>query len=747
MRLKTTVLLWLGLLLWASEVAASSPVTWEHPPRPGGAAAGLTTTGEKILGVAVDRSGSLTLSIPRREIFPAGSEIPAPQILWTAHVDFKGNLYLGGGNAGQIFMLDRKGVPTTKTATDELGVRALASNLTGDVFAASFPNGAVYKIDPDGKVEPYYETDERYLWATAADQRGNLFLATGERGILYRITDQMEGSVLFDSDEAHIVSLVLDGDDRILAGTDPGGLLYGISMDGSAEVILDTDLREVSAMTVSPDGVIYAAAISEAPPRPFRQPSTPGDLTIEVTPSSDGGTLEDPINEPTKITIDLAELLPPPTAGAEGTTGRIYRIDPGESPSLVWSSDSQRVYSLAYEPQHGLLFGTGRSGPEGDVYRLEPDGSATLLYRFDEPQVTSLVPTRFGGIYACTSNPGRVYLLEDGSAASGTYTSSVLDAGRQALWGAVSWDADLPPGTRVELTTRSGNRASPDDTWSPWSGPYAVAEGSKVTSRPARYLQWKAELSRIKTDQSPRIRRVKITLLPENRKPKLEGVAVLAPRAAWRKPGTASGPSSSKEGQAGEGSGDLEPPEGKRWVVWSSGDPDDDELRHTLWIRGREEEDFRIVDEDAGSPPYALSDADLPEGRYRVKVEVDDSRANGPAVLSDSASSDSFLVDHTPPELETRRPGSELPAGRLVIEVLAADAGLVASGQYSLGDSNPESWQELRCEDGICDTSSEVFRVNLEDPLPAGRLRVRVYDAAGNASVLELPRSAMQGGT
>ena len=45
------------------------------------------------------------------------------------------------------------------------------------------------------------------------------------------------------------------------------------------------------------------------------------------------------------------------------------------------------------------------------------------------------------------------------------------------------------------MFTRSGNTATPDDTWSAWSGPYAVSEGEEIKSPNARYLQWKAVLT------------------------------------------------------------------------------------------------------------------------------------------------------------------------------------------------------------------------------------------------------------
>ena len=70
----------------------------------------------------------------------------------------------------------------------------------------------------------------------------------------------------------------------------------------------------------------------------------------------------------------------------------------------------------------------------------------------------------------------------------GTYDSDIRDAGTVATWGAIRWRAAAKPG-EVEVFTRSGNTATPDETWSPWSKAYTSENGEKITSPNARYLQ------------------------------------------------------------------------------------------------------------------------------------------------------------------------------------------------------------------------------------------------------------------
>jgi len=74
---------------------------------------------------------------------------------------------------------------------------------------------------------------------------------------------------------------------------------------------------------------------------------------------------------------------------------------------------------------------------------------------------------------------------------SGTFTSAVFDAARVATWGAINWTATLPPGASLVLETSSGNTATPDGSWSPWS---AVSNGGLIASPAAQYLRFRVRL-------------------------------------------------------------------------------------------------------------------------------------------------------------------------------------------------------------------------------------------------------------
>ncbi len=76
---------------------------------------------------------------------------------------------------------------------------------------------------------------------------------------------------------------------------------------------------------------------------------------------------------------------------------------------------------------------------------------------------------------------------------TGHFESRTADAGGKAVWGRVAWNATLPSGTYVAVRTRSGDTASVDATWSPWSA-LASAPNSPILSPPGRYLQYSLDL-------------------------------------------------------------------------------------------------------------------------------------------------------------------------------------------------------------------------------------------------------------
>jgi hypothetical protein len=90
--------------------------------------------------------------------------------------------------------------------------------------------------------------------------------------------------------------------------------------------------------------------------------------------------------------------------------------------------------------------------------------------------------------------------------ATGTYTSSVLDAGSAAVTG-VTLDATAttPAGTTAAYATRSGTTGTPDASWSDWT---PLGSAGAVASPARRYLQYRVVLTTSDALQNPAVTRV-----------------------------------------------------------------------------------------------------------------------------------------------------------------------------------------------------------------------------------------------
>ena len=130
------------------------------------------------------------------------------------------------------------------------------------------------------------------------------------------------------------------------------------------------------------------------------------------------------------------------------------------------------------------------------LYEVQPTTGAFVFF-IDGSQVASINATFPAGTplriaFSSFSGSPQPPLQADWvRLAGGTFTSSVFDAGRTATWGTASWTANVPAGTTLIVETSSGNTATPDSTWSPWT---VVSNGGTVASPAARYLRYRVRL-------------------------------------------------------------------------------------------------------------------------------------------------------------------------------------------------------------------------------------------------------------
>jgi len=78
---------------------------------------------------------------------------------------------------------------------------------------------------------------------------------------------------------------------------------------------------------------------------------------------------------------------------------------------------------------------TAGSGNRGRIYVILGSNQYTDLVEASANQVTAFAPAPNGGLYAATSNLGKVFLLGPNAVNEGTYESDVFDAKNFSRWG------------------------------------------------------------------------------------------------------------------------------------------------------------------------------------------------------------------------------------------------------------------------------------------------------------------------
>ena len=691
------------------------------------------------------------------------AETSAP-FLWTVLAGADGTLWTGTGNEGRVLKIGRDGKSSTFFDAAEMEVHALAAAPNGGLYVATSPDGKIYEVAADGTSKTFFDPDDKYIWALASAPDGSLYAATGEKGNIYRITADGKGAVFYKTNTTNVVTLALDKAGNLLAGTESPGRIFRIGKDGKAFVLVDSSYKEIHALKVAADGTIYAAAFSGEPgggdraapaistsPEPPRAPvpSVSAEITaITVVDATSGGTSSG-------------------TSGAarsRSAKGAIYRIRPDGLWDTLWEATDDWPFDLLIDSDNSLLVGTGK---EGKLFRLSGDPArATLLARVAARQVTALVRDSSGRIIAATSNPGKLFALATTRATTGSYESDVRDAGTVATWGAIRWRATARAG-EVEVFTRSGNTATPDETWSPWSKAYTASNGETITSPNARYLQWKAVLrgspgSPGSTGSSgssgssgsavgPILTSVTTAYLPRNLRPAVSSITVHPPGTVFQRPfstgeleiagfedNTSDGRNPSQPASSASSGSPASPALGRKvyqkglqTFVWKADDDNEDRLQYDVSYRREGDTAWKPLKRGLWDAIVVWDTTSVPDGTYYVKVAATDAPSNSPATaLVGEFESVSFDIDNTPPQVEVQ---SAARAGaRATVKFAVRDEqSAVLRVEYSLDASR---WRVAYPVDGIPDSRREEFEVTLDDADAARSIIIRVTDAMNNVA-------------
>jgi hypothetical protein len=736
----------LSVLLLALPAAASVTTAWE-----------MTSYADfikgKFTGISLSREGRLTLAPKIDTVFTSDQPV-----IWSVAQGPDGLLYAATGHRGRIYRIDKTGKSSLYWTAEQPEIFAIAVDTSGALYAGTSPDGKVYRIE-NGKATEYFDPQARYIWSLAGASDGSLYVGTGDKGKIFRVTAAGKGELWYDTGQSHVTGLAVDNQKRLLAGTEPNGILYRISAKDKAFVLYDAALPEIRAIVPMPDGSVYAAALGGSIAKRAQAANQAsqgtgvganGIPTITTTVTVEGSASEVKPPDPTKpqtpaapaaaapMTPSVASTLGPITETAGVDTSAVYRINADNTVETLWSSKDENVYDLlALEKQ--ILFSTDE---DGRIYGLSPDRRVTLVTQTNEGETVRLLPGEHS-VLAATGNLGKIYRLGETPGPSGSYEAPVHDSGTASRWGSLSWRSDTVAGGGIQFRTRSGNSAKPDKTWSDWSEPLTTASASRITSPNARYIQWKLEMTGA-NGITPTLHSVSLAYLPQNSPPVVKSINVVTQAAAVTQATKSSAVGSTytvtvtdTDSSAGTSTQTLPRAAAQQiTLTWVADDPDNDRLVYTLYFRGEEETQWKLL--RSGLHDTSLTfDADvMADGKYYFRVVASDKESNPPAYAREATLiSSPVMIDNTPPAVTigtVRREGTSAH-----LEFDAADAASpLRRCEYSL-DAN--MWVPMESADGVIDSLKEKFNLDLTGLTPGEHLVViRVADSANNTGTAKV---------
>lgn len=596
-----------------------------------------------------------------------------------------GTAFIGTGNDGKIYRL-RGDTLTVYAETHQLLVSALVFGEGGVLYAGTLPEGRVYAIAREGEAREVVRLPEAdHVWSLAySTARHTLFAATGANGKIFAIDANGRAEVYFDADAQHIMSLALDRDGNLYAGTSDTALLLRVRGPGRAEVVYDFPGNDVTAIAIR-DGVLAVAA-------------------NEFTESSSSSST-------TTTTGTTGAARPTPAPRPRAGKGRLFRVAADGRVEQVFNNEDGHFTGVELDSA-GVIYVS--SGKDGRVYRVMPDRTSAVWIDVDERQVMAISLTHRDPLFV-TADVGAIYRVVPGMPAVAEWTSKVLDAEWSARFGDLTWRGE----GAIQFQTRSGNTERVDSSWSEWS--QALAAPGPIRSAAARFLQVRA---RFPQSGPALLRSVTAYYLPQNQRATVRDVSVA--RRALTKRVTDTIPETTAD--------DIPAPSVTARLTWKLDNPDGDRLRFRLQFRNESQDVWRPMHRDTevvSRLEYAWDTSAVPDGFYRVRVNVSDEPSN-PAtyVLTSNADSGPILIDNHAPRIESLGVEGGHLRGR-AIDTL----GPISRLEYAVDGGE---WRSLFPTDDLLDTASEAFDVTLSD-LGSGAhiVAVRATDAGGNVGSAE----------
>jgi len=425
-------------------------------------------------------------------------------------------------------------------------------------------------------------------------------------------------------------------------------------------------------------------------------------------------------------------------AGAQGGNA-IYRVSPDGFVDEIFR-ESVMVLRMILDGSR-LIVATGN---EGQLFQIDlAEEESILLAKLEAKQAPAMTKLPDGRILIGSANPAQLVEMSTAPAESGVFTSKVLDASQNSLWGALNLVASIPDQASVEVQTRTGNVGDPEKAaWSEWSEPVALTSiedlsrfaprPTRITSPTARFLQYRltlksgpaAEGKDAAVAAGPVVDAVSIAYITPNLRPVVQSVTSTFAAAGGGRPN----PNATRP-----------EPQQLLNIEWKAADANGDTLSFDLHFKMADTDVWVPLTEELDQPKFAWDTRTAPDGRYLVRVTATDAPSNTRAdARRATRQSDPILVDNTAPEItefELSTQPREVGDGVVAKLVIAVQDTLSTIQGIDYAVDSQDQWEPVMPSDQILDSTSEDGIATIADLSPGAHVvTVRVTDEQGNTS-------------
>ena len=657
--------------LSVANLEAARPLTWRQESFAAFAAG-------TAHGVSIAHDGTVRLAPNLEQI----AEFEAERV-WSLTASADGILFVGTGDEGRVFRIDRQGKVTLHFDSPEVSIHALAIDADGNLYAGSAPDGLVYRISASGEATTFATTGAHYVWDLHVDNQGELLVATGEPAAILVVDRAGNVDTLLQMQDKHVMTLEAGGD-HLYAGTSHNGRIYEIDRNGDATLLYEATLEEVHDLVASDDGHLFATLVAN---------QSSGEST---TPST--------------------ALL------------RFSRLRGGQ---ILWSSKESQALGMTLRG-HELLFAVSEPSR---LYRLDEGDLVSTMIDFEGESPNCLRGSSDGDVIIGMGQAGVVYRLVSSLRRSGWLESEVHDFGNYSEWGRIYWQQRAPKATSIELQTRSGNSVDPDVTWSPWSG--AIDKSGKLTtSPPARYLQYRATLKTSDPAETPILHQVEVWAQQANLRPQITELHTYPHRAGTTLPDPGAD-NATRARIASNNNAHRKLPQRKslRVVRWEAEDPNGDDLSYDVYLRSVDQKVWKLAQEDIPQNSILWDTEMMPEGMTLLKLVASDSPDNSETEsLSTERITGPFAIDNSPPIIiaEAKMDGD------VVVELRLNDRiSPIRKVQYSV--DYVDQIRRVAPLDGVFDSTDEQARFVIRGFEPGEHvIAIQAWDALDNVGTQQI---------